>query len=130
LVPVILANSDFSPCKIIFLDFVLIILNSSTFGPSFNHVNIICINYVPVISYFSHFWSRQFHIPPLLVPHFTCHVCRFGRRGEMRDQKWKNLKLQEQNLNYFFYRVKCCIWNLLLFLGIPCTERSIFCRLI
>jgi len=43
LVPVILANSDVSPCKIKNLDYVLVILDSSTFGPLFNHVSRICI---------------------------------------------------------------------------------------
>jgi len=67
LVPAILVYFGFSPCKIKHLDSVLVISDSSTFGPSFNHVSRICINYVPVILDFStfdpcnfrflHFWS-------------------------------------------------------------------------
>jgi len=34
------------------------------------------------------------------------NLCRFYWRGGMRDQKWKNLKLQGHNLNLFFTGTK------------------------
>jgi len=36
------------------------------------------------------------------VTQSACHVDRFCWHVLMRDQKWKNLKLQGQNLNFFF----------------------------
>ena len=44
MVTVILANFGFSPCKKNNLDYVLVISDSSTFAPSFNHVSRICIH--------------------------------------------------------------------------------------